>query len=77
MFSTPHSPIILRFSPVYQTTHVLHRMSLRNMGDLVSQYGCQQRIIIDQVDQTGVDEDVFGREGKGVDLGLDAEPGRG
>jgi hypothetical protein len=47
------------------------------MGDLVSQYGCQQRIIIDQVDQTGVDEDVFGREGKGVDLGLDAEPGRG
>jgi hypothetical protein len=45
-------------------------MSLGNMGDLVSQYGCQKRIIVDQVDQTGVNEDVFGGKGKGVDLGL-------
>jgi hypothetical protein len=58
-------------------THILHRVSLRDMGDLVSQYGCQQRIIVDQVDQTGVDEDVFGGESKRVDLGLKEEPGRG
>lgn len=73
--STPQSPIVLRFSLVYQTTHIFHRVSLRNVGDLVSQYGCQERIIIDQVDEACVDEDVFGGESEGVDLGLSAESG--
>jgi hypothetical protein len=45
------------------------------VGDLVSQYGCQERIIIDQVDEACVDEDVFGGESEGVDLGLSAESG--
>ena len=40
-------------------THILHRVSLRDVGDFVSEDGRQEGIIVNQVDQSCVNKDVL------------------
>lgn len=56
--------------PPQKKAHILHRMPLRDMRNLMCQHGRKQGIVIYEVDEAGVDEDVFGGEGEGVDFGL-------
>lgn len=53
-------------------THILNGMSLSYMRHLVCEYSCQHPIVIHEIQQTGVDKDVFGRQCECIDFGLRA-----
>lgn len=45
-------------------------MALDGMGDLVSEHGSEERVVLDEVDQARVDKDLLCRQGERVDLRL-------